>query len=107
MPALLTRMSRRPASLFDPFEGGGDARRFGDIGLQVFDAFARFGGRELVERVDPGAIGDEPLGDCVANAPRRAGDNSDAALKRIRHVLSLFPQYISQPPLTLIVAPVM
>ncbi len=104
MPALLTRMSIRPACRVDRLEGGRHARRVGDVGLEIDDAARGSVGRELVERENPRAVGEQALGDRVADPARRAGHDRDAPVKRIRHVAA--PQYINQPPLTLIVAPV-
>jgi hypothetical protein len=49
-------------------------------------------------------VGQQPLGDGVADPPCRASDDGEAPCKRIRR--ARVPQYINQPPLTLSVAPV-
>ena len=86
-----------------------DAGRFGDIGFEIDDARARVFRSQLVEREHPCAVGEQPLGDRIANAARRARHDGGPAGKRIGHCSSLLlasAQYISQPPLTLMVAPV-
>jgi hypothetical protein len=94
----------------DRLEGGGDAGRIGHVGFEIVDPDARLGGRRLVEGENAGAVSEQPLGDGVAYAARCAGDDGDAPGKGIGHCHApsgfASAQYISQPPLTLIVAPV-
>ena len=90
----------------DPREGGRDAVGIGDVGLDIGDAGPRLVRAVLVEREHRRAVGDEPGGDGIADAARRTGYRRDLSGKTA-HDRAPEPQYISQPPLTLIVAPVM
>jgi hypothetical protein len=89
----------------DRLERFSDAARISDIGFEVDNADSRLGGRQLIEGEHAGAVSEQPLGDCIAYAARGAGDDGDAASKGIGSG-SASAQYINQPPLTLIVAPV-
>ena len=92
----------------------GDAGRIGDVGLEIGDALARLVRGDLVEGEDARAVREQPRGDRIADAARGAGDRGDCARKVTDIGLPIGgrspaapAQYISQPPLTLIVAPVM
>ena len=110
MPALLTSTSIRPASRSTAREGGGDAVGVRDVGRQVGDAgVARLGLAE-VEGKDRRALVEEAerrsRRRCRAPAPVTTATLPSNAIRGHGVTPSSY-QYISQPPLTLIVAPVM
>ena len=105
MPALLTRMSIRPACPSIALKAS--ATRAGSVTSASRYAGARLGGGDLVEGEEARAVGEQPLGDRIADAARGAGhDCAPSKELAMRPRLSASAQYISQPPLTLIVAPV-
>jgi hypothetical protein len=69
----------------DRLERFSDAGRISDIGLEIDNAGARPGGRQLVEGEHPCAVREQPLGDCIAHPARGTGDDGDAASKGAGH----------------------
>ena len=103
MPALLTRMSICPASLVH--SGKAAATLSGSyVGLEINNFLAGLGGRGFVERENTLHLPRGAARRCVAYAARRAGD----APTRLEDCAMVPPASVHrQPPLTLIVAPVM
>ena len=104
MPALLTRMSMRPASDHRA-RGGRDAVGVADVGAQrvcVRAQAARRLRREVLVEVpqpDGGTRFGQPSGDRLADALRRAGHHGDppAQIDAVGHVASL--RFRRRPPL--------
>jgi hypothetical protein len=93
-----------PRRRIDRREGCRHARGIRNVGLEIDDSLPRLRRGGLVQREDARAVGEQSLGDGVPDPARCAGHDRDAPPKA--NWTCLHPQYINQPPLTLIVAPV-
>ena len=74
IPALLTRMSRRPSSASVRAHHGGDRGRAADIGAVVEHADAVLGGQPGAQRLDRGRVAEAVHHDVDARCGERRGD---------------------------------